>query len=87
MIQQTSLVSYVELRQSHKLGQRHAAIIELMRDKIPRTDYEISRALGYADPNTVRPRRNELVKKGLITNAGKRQCNITKKTSMIWRMS
>jgi hypothetical protein len=50
----------------------------------PATDLEVSRFSGHNDPNYFRPRRNELVKMGLIVEIGKRECSVSKKTSLIW---
>ena len=38
------------------------------------------------DPNYVRPRRNELVKMGKVRMVNKRQCTISGKMSMVFRV-
>ncbi|HUS98913.1 MAG TPA: hypothetical protein VMY59_01160 [Candidatus Thermoplasmatota archaeon] len=83
MIRQTSLLAYDELQLI--LPQRHQEYIEALR-KLghPATDLEVSRFAGHSDPNYFRPRRNELVKLGLITETGRRRCSVSKKTALIW---
>jgi hypothetical protein len=50
----------------------------------PSTDQEVCNYACHNDPNYFRPRRNELVKLGLINEVGKRECKISGKTALIW---
>ena len=84
MVRQTSLLAYDEVVQKGKMGSRHRQILELMRDGYPRTDWEITKALGYNDPNVVRPRRNELVKLGFLREDGRTVCAETRKRVINW---
>lgn len=63
-----------------KLGRRAQAVLEWVRGHGPATDREIMRGLGFADPNTVRPRVTELVEWGLLAEIGRRVDSLTHKT-------
>ena len=86
MIQQTSLLSFEEIRQdSDGLNERYAMIITTLKNNPEGlTDRELTKLLGFSDPNSVRPRRNELLKMSLITEKEKRKCSVSGKTSIVW---
>lgn len=85
-IRQTSLEAYRELLNlGEKEREVYNAIVSMAAKDGPPTDREITAKLGYQDPNKVRPRRYELLKKGWIMEAGKRKCNITGKMALTWR--
>jgi hypothetical protein len=70
------------------LTANYRAIIRVLKENpYGLTDYEIAIKNGYADPNKFRPRRNELEKGGFVFEAGKRPCNITGKTAIIWKLT
>ena len=48
------------------------------------TDRELIQYLGYADTNKVRPRRNELTKKGFLIELRQRPCQVTGKLCIAW---
>lgn len=85
MIQNTSLDAYFE-------NLPHFGIMEqkvfdvIMKLGCP-TDLEIARYLGFKDPNKVRPRRNGLVEKGVVTNCETRICSVSGRLSKSWRIS
>jgi hypothetical protein len=83
MIRQTSLLAYEMMKPM--LSTRYVEYLDSLK-KIghPSTDLEVSRFSGHVDPNYFRPRRNELVKLGLIIEVGKRECSVSKKTSLVW---
>lgn len=85
MIQRTSIESYYGEKKAGRLGERQRAVYELIKENPGHTDRELARILAAADPNTVRPRRYELVEKGLVIDAGKRKCRVTGKVAMTWR--
>lgn len=85
-MRQTSLISYFHLKQQGVLGKGQKEVLSALQHLWSATDNEIARFLGYADPNKVRPRRNELVKQGLVFGYGKRQCSITNKKCIEWRL-
>ncbi len=84
-MRQTSLLSYHDLQESGEVSSRQKMVLDaLIRLGHPATDREISDFLFRTDPNFVRPRRNELYKKGMIRCVGKRACLVSNKTAMIW---
>lgn len=50
------------------------------------TDLEVAKYLGCSDPNRVRPRRNELLKSGMIVECEKRLCSVSGKLAFSWRV-
>lgn len=78
--------------------QTQRQIIQLLQKNKNMTDREMANALGYKDPNKVRPRRNELVqgkkdKEGntvipsIIIEDEKRICQIGGKLSIAWKLN
>ena len=61
--------------------------VKLLQSNRNLTDREMSEILGYQDPNKVRPRRNELVKKQLLIEDEKRICSIGHKLSIAWKLN
>ena len=83
MIRQSSLQSYLDLQGF--ISVRHREYLEALRGVgHPATDLEVSRFAGHSDPNYFRPRRNELVKMGLVVEAGQRVCGVSGKTCLVW---
>lgn len=88
MIQQTSLLSFNEIRQnSLVLTQSYREILQALSLTQNMTDREIADFLNYSDPNKIRPRRNELVKYGYVVEYSKRVCSITGKYVIAWKLS
>jgi len=84
MKEQTSILSYQDIQP--KTARRHREILNVLNKyRIGLTDQEIAHKLGRLDPNYVRPRRNELVKLGLIHKFDKRVCSVSKKLALTWR--
>jgi predicted transcriptional regulator len=67
-----------------ELGRRQHLVLMAIYRIQPCTDREIAVELGVTDPNFVRPRRNELMNRGVIKEFDKKVCNISKKTVMSW---
>lgn len=84
MIQDTSLLSWVELQPS--LGERQAEVYHALQQLGNATDVEIAHHLGHLDPNYVRPRRKELLDLGVVRAAEKRPCKITGRTVYAWEI-
>lgn len=80
-IQQTSLQAYEQVQP--KIGKNQQIIFNLIYIHEGITDAEIGNTLDWPI-NTVTPRRNELVKLGLIYSKGVRLCKITKNTANEW---
>ena len=86
MVQETGLKAYKELNDNGEVTTRCFKTLEtlsLFPDGL--TDMELSKKMGFSDPNKVRPRRNELVKRGLVFESGKRACNVTGRLAVVWR--
>lgn len=80
-VRDTSLQSYRELRP--ELGDRQLVVLRLI-SKFPEcTDLELASKISK-DANFIRPRRNELVKLGLVVSKGKRKCKVSERTSYVW---
>ena len=64
-----SLTAYREERE--RLSGRQALIYELLSEtNTAMTDREVMKKLGYSEPNAVRPRNTELIKKGFLEESG-----------------
>lgn len=86
VVQDTSREAYRGIV-SHplELSGRHREYLDALRAmKHASTDQEVSRFAGHSDPNYFRPRRNELVKMGLVVESGKRVCSVSGKTALVW---
>jgi len=80
--------SYSEQEVNQKFRQETKAdIITLLQNFGELTDREMAAKLFYADPNKVRPRRNELCKMGIVERGNTRKCGIGKKQSIAWRLN
>lgn len=84
MIQDTSMEAYQNIKP--ELGSRQKVVLDVIRHLNSPTNVEISRYLGLPI-NTITPRVNELRKKGLVCNAGKRNCSITGSMVYAWRIN
>ena len=86
VVQDTSREAYRGIV-SHPLeiSGRHKEYLDALRGMgHASTDQEVSRFAGHSDPNYFRPRRNELVKLGLVVESGKRECSVSHKTALVW---
>jgi len=85
----TSIKNYHEYVVKELMGDRqelvYNAVVELNQRGVNPSDTEITHHLGFKDPNTVRPRRYELVKLGAIVEAGKKYCSFTHKLVLSWK--
>ena len=74
MIHENSIAAYQQQRDSGRLSRRQRAIVEVLeRDTMQhlgRTDRMLMNALGFTDPNAVRPRVTELVNMGFLEECG-----------------
>lgn len=84
MLQQTSLLAYLEIKT--KLGEKQQRVLETLKELGEATNSELAEQLGWSI-NRVTPRTNELVKAYKVTQAGKRNCNITGKKCIAWRIN
>lgn len=83
-MQQTSLTSYCEEKENGNINKMQALVYSALQQNPNSSDMEIVKYLGLTE-NQVRPRRNELVKKGLVCAVGTRKCSITGKEVLVWK--
>lgn len=83
-IQQTSLAAYFEMLTSGKLHPMNEKVLNYIDLNPYSTDMEITKGLGYSDPNKVRPRRKELLDAGHIVDAGIKRDRFTGKIAHTW---
>ena len=83
-VRETSIISFLEI-QEYKLGELQKKVLKIIKSSpFPLTDREIIKEIGI-EGNSIRPRRNELMKLGILEEAGKRRCTITKKLALTWK--
>ena len=90
-VRDTSAYALQQLRNDLQLGDRQRLVLDLIRDWPDSTDAELTKLLvkfhgGSPDPNRIRPRRTELVKRGLVNASGKRRCSVTGRLAYTWRV-
>jgi hypothetical protein len=61
-------------------------IFEDSRKGVFLTDREIARDLALEDPNAVRPRRYELMQLGINEEAEVRECSVTHRKALTWKV-
>lgn len=85
-VQETSREAYRDLLcHPLELNGRYREYLDALQSVgYPATDQEVSRYMGHGDPNYFRPRRNELVKMGVVRLVGKRKCGVSGKAAMVW---
>jgi hypothetical protein len=85
MVTETSLMAYIEEKESGKLDTRRNEVYSLLKKlNKPLTSREIMVELGYNEPNNVKPRITELKKANIISEYDKVKCKYTKKTVTRW---
>lgn len=91
-MQLTSLMQYFPNYSEQEFNQKFRQetkrdIIRLLQQQPNMTDREMTNALGYDDPNKIRPRRNELAKREIVIEDTKRPCVIGHKQSIAWKLN
>ena len=76
--------AYRWLAEGKVLGTRKMEVLRCIMKYPEQTDREITKQLGYTDPNKVRPTRKRLYDVGLITRVGYKMCNVTGKMASTW---
>lgn len=66
--------------QEAKLSRRAQAVLEWITEHGPHTDRQVMRGMGFAEPNSVRPRITELILCGKLMEVGNVTCPVTHKT-------
>jgi predicted transcriptional regulator len=88
-VAESSLMAYISLDNSVTisngkpvLGERCKTVLKAYSKHPHWTDFMIAKlALGFDDPNKVRPRRKDLEDDGLVAFDGKRTCDVTHETA------
>lgn len=75
-----SLDAFAAAQAAGTFGDRHKMILRALRDHGPMTDRSLTRMLGFVEPNAVRPRVSELVKRGVLRQVGNVREEATGKT-------
>jgi len=84
MVRDTSLICYRELVELGKVNDRCQEVYNYIIKNPSETDTEISKGLGYDDPNKVRPRRKDLYNMGLVVECEVRKCSFTNRLCHTW---
>ena len=82
-VQQTSLEAYSRIKK--ELGKRQHEVYDGFLGNGTCTNLELSRLLGIPI-NQITPRTNELVKLGFVVEVEKRQCSVSGKKAISWRV-
>ena len=86
-VRQTSIASYCS--KDLALGEMqqlvYNCILEAYHRGMEPTDREIAVDLRLSDPNSVRPRRFELMKAGFIVESSKRECTVSHRLALTWK--
>ena len=76
-VHSNSIVSYYQL----KKAKRYRIILDLLEKTfVPLSDRQIKDKLGFSEMNSVRPRLNELINKGIVKESNNIKCFLTGKT-------
>lgn len=82
MMHQHSLLALLE--NAPRLSNRERAIVEMLQNDtmqhLGRTDRMIMNALGFTDPNAVRPRITTLIERGVLEECGECKDGVTGQT-------
>ena len=84
MIQDTSILAFIENKP--KIGPKQQAVYDAIKALGTPTDLEIVQFLGYRDSNMARPRRNDLLRLGIITKFERRICTVSGRLAWSWRL-
>jgi len=84
MIQETSLDAFFDIKDSLPNSQRK--VWSTLLDCVtPLTNLEVSKRSGIPI-NQVTPRMNELVKKGIVVQHSKRNCTVSGRIAITWKI-
>lgn len=86
-VQTTSLFALDEIRRSSRptLGERQRAVLDELRKQANMTNSEIAASL-HVPINTITPRTHELVKMKKVVEACRRECRVTGRTCIAWKI-
>ena len=83
-VRDTSILSYSQVQ---NIGKKQRVVYDAISAHPDCTDLELTKLLGFVDPNNVRPRRFELVELGLVKSVGKKRCSVSKRVAYAWRIT
>lgn len=83
LVRDSSIEAYYAI--TEKRLTQYDRVLEALKRVPDATDYEIAEMTGIAR-HLVPDRRGKLVKRGLVTDAGKRDCRITKFHVHSWKI-
>lgn len=88
MTHRHSIESFKEMIRTGARNTRCLLIYKLLtKYKKPKTDKQISAALGSQDPNYARPRITEMIKSGALVEAGETYDTKTQRTVRLVRLA
>lgn len=80
-VQHAMHANSLEAYQTIEMSERNAKLLSVLDASIfPMTDREVMRALGWTDPNMVRPGITKLTQVGVLAEVGQIKCEITGRT-------
>jgi len=83
MIRQTSVQAFMDLIRNKELGTRQKLVYGVFEKYGVMTNLQVSKILQIPI-NSITPRTNELVKKGLIEEKKRDICSISKRKAIYW---
>jgi len=90
MSKSTQRIAYLTIKDSELLSQRRFEVYEALYENGPSTTGEIWKKFfkrrGISQ-NSVNPRLSELVKCGVVEEAGKKECSVTGFTCTVWQVN
>lgn len=84
-MQETSLIAYFG-EVINSLGERQRSVLSAFMHKEDFSNAELAEFLQWPI-NTVTPRTNELVKRGLVVEGKRRACKVTGRTVIAWKLA
>ncbi len=84
--QQTSLKTYMGLKETGKLGHRQRQIYNALLYKGSMNNTQLSKLLRLPI-SSITPRVRELVKDAMVVQGQKKPCPYTKRTTIFWKVN
>jgi len=81
-MRQTSIMAFESIQEA--LGKKQRMVLDAISSMYCPNNREIAEYLGVPI-NTVTPRVNELVKKGIVFDAGLKEDVVTHRMTLVWR--
>lgn len=85
MTRQTSIETYIKIKEQGLLSQLRFEIYDCLFHNGPMTQMETCRRMGsFRQDRSIMPRFAEMEKSGVITTIGTRLCSVTKRDVLLW---